>query len=114
MLVLKCPNCSRELTIPEDLLGKPVSDMLGEPGIGAEVLLRELLSTGNPVYDREVSSELSGKPGEVRHWLVNYFPIREGGSLTQVGVIAVDVTARRNAENSNSSSSQATCWSPCR
>jgi len=72
--------------------------MLGEPGIGAEVLLRELLSTGNPVYDREVSSELSGKPGEVRHWLVNYFPIREGGSLTQVGVIAVDVTARRNAE----------------
>ncbi len=82
----------------EDLLGKPVSDMLGEPGIGAEVLLRELLSTGNPVYDREVSSELSGKPGEVRHWLVNYFPIREGGSLTQVGVIAVDVTARRNAE----------------
>jgi len=82
----------------EDLLGKPVSDMLGEPGIGAEVLLRELLSTGNPVYDREVSSELPGKPGEVRHWLVNYFPIREGGSLTQVGVIAVDVTARRNAE----------------
>jgi PAS domain S-box-containing protein len=82
----------------EDLLGKPVSDVLGEPGIGAEVLLRELLSTGKPVYDREVSSELPGKPGEVRHWLVNYFPIREGGSLTQVGVIAVDVTARRNAE----------------
>src|SRR5437764_6553829 len=33
----------------EDLLGKPVSDVLGEPGIGAEVLLRELLSTGKPV-----------------------------------------------------------------
>src|SRR6266567_3037601 len=83
----------------EDLLGKPVSDMLGEPGIGAEVLLREVLRTGRPVYDREVSSELPGKPGDVRHWLVNYFPIREeGGSLTQVGVIAVDVTARRNAE----------------
>src|SRR6266699_2166426 len=83
----------------EDLLGKPVSDMLGEPGIGAEVLLREVLRTGRPVYDREVSSELPGKPGDVRHWLVNYLPIREeGGSLTQVGVIAVDVTARRNAE----------------
>jgi PAS domain S-box-containing protein len=83
----------------EDLLGKPVSEMLGVPGIGSEVLLREVLRTGKPVYDREVSSELPGSAGDVRHWLVNYFPIHEdGGSLTQVGVIAVDVTARRNAE----------------
>jgi PAS domain S-box-containing protein len=82
----------------EDLLGKPVSEMLGVP-IGSEVLLREVLRTGKPVYDREVSSELPGSAGDVRHWLVNYFPIHEdGGSLAQVGVIAVDVTARRNAE----------------
>src|SRR5581483_2211068 len=34
------------------------------------------------------------------HWLVNYFPIRErSGTVTQVGVTAVDVTARRNAED---------------
>jgi signal transduction histidine kinase len=39
------------------------------------------------------------KPGQVRHWLVNYFPIPgDEGGFTQVGVIAVDVTARRNAE----------------
>jgi signal transduction histidine kinase len=35
----------------------------------------------------------------VRHWLVNYFPIPgRFGEFTQLGVIAVDVTARRNAE----------------
>src|SRR5215475_6911118 len=35
----------------------------------------------------------------MRYWLVNYFPIpSERGALTQLGIIAVDVTARRNAE----------------
>ena len=51
------------------------------------------------LLDREVSTELPRKPGQVRHWLVNYFPIPgETGAFTQVGIITVDVTARRNAE----------------
>src|SRR5207248_9897806 len=54
---------------------------------------------GTPLLDREVSTELPRKPGQVRHWLVNYFPIPgETGAFTQVGIITVDVTARRNAE----------------
>lgn len=51
------------------------------------------------MLDRELSAELPARPGELRHWLVNYFPIRErGGVFTQLGIIVVDVTARRNAE----------------
>src|SRR3954462_7442363 len=85
---------------PEDLLGTPVSQIFGETGLRAETVLRGVIESGQPVLDREVSARLPGKPGDLRHWLVNYFPIREdGGAVTQVGVTAVDVTARRNAED---------------
>jgi PAS domain S-box-containing protein len=84
---------------PEDVLGKSVPDIFGLRGVRTEAVLREVLRTGTPLLDREISTELPGQPGQVRHWLVNYFPIpAEKGKFTQVGIIAVDVTARRNAE----------------
>jgi len=65
----------------------------------SDLLLQEILRTGKPVFDRELSAELPARPGELHHWLVNFFPIRErGGVFTQLGIIVVDVTARRNAE----------------
>jgi PAS domain S-box-containing protein len=84
---------------PEEVIGKSVSEVFGEPGMESDILLGEVLRTGRPVLDREVSAALPGTPGEVRHWLINYFPIGENsGAITQVGIITVDVTARRNAE----------------
>lgn len=84
---------------PEDLLGKSVPEVFGLRGSRTETVLRDVLRNGTPLLDREVSTELPRKPGQVRHWLVNYFPIPgESGGFTQVGIIAVDVTARRNAE----------------
>jgi len=84
---------------PEDLLGKSVPEVFGLRGSRTETVLRDVLRTGTPLLDREISAELPRKPGQVRHWLVNYFPIPgEHGGFTQVGIIAVDVTARRNAE----------------
>lgn len=84
---------------PADLLGKSVPEIFGPRGTRTEAVLRNVLRTGSPLLDREISAELPGKPGQVRHWLVNYFPISgERGDFNQVGIIAVDVTARRNAE----------------
>ena len=83
---------------PEELLGKSVMEVFGLRGSRTEIILRDILRTGTPLLDREVSGELPRKPGQVRHWLVNYFPIPEEGRFTQIGIIAVDVTARRNAE----------------
>ena len=85
---------------PEDLLSKSVSEVFGERAPGAEKVLRNVLRTGVPVLDREVSGELPGQPGSLRHWLVNYFPLPDPqGQLNQLGIIAVDVTARHNAED---------------
>lgn len=85
---------------PGDLLGKSVLEVFGLRGSKAEAVLQDVLHTGTPVLDREISAELQRKPGQVRHWLVNYFPIlADKGKFTQIGVIAVDVTARRQAES---------------
>jgi PAS domain S-box-containing protein len=84
---------------PEQLPGKTASEIFRERGMHSNFLLQEVLRTGKPVLDREVSADLPAKQGESRCWLVNYFPIREdGGIFTQLGIIVVDVTARRNAE----------------
>jgi PAS domain S-box-containing protein len=85
----------------EDLLGKSVFEIFGEQGAHTKATLRGMLQTGRPLPDLAISAELPGKPGQIRHWLVNYFPISDAsGAFTQVGLIAVDVTARRNAEDS--------------
>ena len=85
---------------PEDLLGKSVLEVFGLRGTQTETVLDNVLRTGAPIFDREISAELQRKPGQVRHWLVNYFPIPdEKGKFTQIGIIAVDVTARRQAES---------------
>ncbi|HEV2696950.1 MAG TPA: CHASE3 domain-containing protein [Terriglobales bacterium] len=84
---------------PDDLLGKSVPEIFGARGARSEAVLRNVLRSGTPLLDREVSTELPNQPGQVRHWLVNYFPVPgDGGIFNQVGTIAVDVTARRNAE----------------
>jgi signal transduction histidine kinase len=81
------------------LIGKSVPQIFGERGIRTEAVLRKVLQTGTPLLDREIATELPNQPGHVRHWLVNYFPIPGNrSSSSQLGVIAVDVTARRNAE----------------
>jgi PAS domain S-box-containing protein len=83
----------------DDFLGKSVSETFGESGLRSESVLRDVLETGKPVLDREISVELPERPGDRRFWLVNYFPFREGGgAVTQIGITVVDVTARRNAE----------------
>ncbi len=85
---------------PADFLGRSVSEIFSALTPDAESAFLEVINTGTPILDRQISSEMPDKPGELRYWLVNYFPIRgENGQVNEIGVISVDVTARRNAES---------------
>ena len=82
-----------------DFLGRTVMEIFTDSAVRVEAVLTEVMRTGEAVLGREVSGELPGNPGEIRHWLVNYFPIKdEQNSVFQIGIIALDVTERRNAE----------------
>jgi PAS domain S-box-containing protein len=84
--------------------GRPVSEHLGRqledvlPEIAAEVvpIYRRVLETGEPVLEREVTGEMTAR-GELRHVLASWFPVQVDESRG-VGVVVVDITARKSAE----------------
>jgi signal transduction histidine kinase len=83
-----------------DFIGRSVAEIFEGRSSNLEAAFRQVINTGEPILDSEVSEEIPGVPGEIRHWLVNYFPIHgEKGQVNEIGVISVDVTARRNAES---------------
>lgn len=84
---------------PEQHLGRCPSDVL--PGRGGEVEndLRDVLRTGHAILNRELSWETPTRPGDVRHWLTSYYPVRtDGGRMLGVGSIIADITDRKRAE----------------
>ncbi len=84
---------------PDSFINKSVEDILGASSLGSASILQNVLHKGESVLDQEIFGEMLGEAGGVRHWLVNYFPIRDGrDEVHQIGVIALDVTARRDAE----------------
>ena len=83
---------------PDAMPGKSLEETLGR-GLHADDVARKVILSGQALLDCEISRSTGGKLTEVRCWSLNYFPIRDAkGEVAQAGVIAVDVTARRNAE----------------
>jgi PAS domain S-box-containing protein len=82
-----------------DFLGHTVMEVFTGVADRAEMELNDVMRTGEPVLGREVSWSLPGRPEDVRYWQVNYFPIKdEHNSVFQIGIISLDVTERRSAE----------------
>ena len=83
---------------PDAMPGKSLEATFGR-GLHADDVLRKVITSGQPMLDCEIARSARGRQTEARYWSLNYFPIRDAkGEVAQVGVIAVDVTARRNAE----------------
>jgi PAS domain S-box-containing protein len=73
-------------------LGRTIFDVLPEfePVIGP--ILQRVLASGEPAVNVRVVGEVPGRPGDVQHRIVSYFPIRRGDAIQTIGVIAVDAT----------------------
>ena len=61
-------------------------------------LLRHVLNTGDPVLNREVYNPIPGKPGEFTTWQASYFRVPLPGSRYGVGIMGVDITEMKRAE----------------
>jgi len=81
------------------LIGKSLDETLGR-GLHAEEVAQTVIAGGKPILDCEISRTKGRADSEPHFWSLNYFPIRDRkGNVAQVGVIAIDVTARRTAES---------------
>jgi PAS domain S-box-containing protein len=81
-------------------LGKPVSDVLPKLWTKIEPLYRVVLG-GESVRNVEISGETPASPGEERHWLASYYPVRsQSHDILGIGAIVKEVTEEKKAEAS--------------
>jgi len=83
----------------QDHLERPLADVL--PDAAADILpsLSEVLQKGKPSTPREFSTRLPKDPDEERYFIDAFFPINlENRRPGAVGVIVVDITEKKNAE----------------
>ena len=84
-------------------LGKSLLEVLPTLGISQLPLLQQVLDTGEPLVNLEGSRRSENSSIVPLHWLANYYPVRTQADETLgVGVIVVDVTARKQAEEAQS------------
>ena len=83
----------------ETLLGRSLADTAGVYAAALRTLVSWVLETTEPLINCELSG--AGTPGHrSRHHLVSIHPVRNtAGELLGVGLVAVDITARKQTEN---------------
>jgi PAS domain S-box-containing protein len=82
----------------QDLIGKTVAE--GVPDIWPQVepVYAQVLENDEAVLNIEVNGEVAGEPGRQHHFLASYYPVHLGTEVIGVGIVVVDVTERRQAE----------------
>lgn len=61
--------------------------------------LRRVLTTGRSLASREVSGAAAARPDDLRHFVVNCYPVLEReGTVAGVGVTLIEITDRKRAE----------------
>jgi two-component system, cell cycle sensor histidine kinase and response regulator CckA len=80
-------------------LGRTVREVLPQFAPLVEPLFQGVLATGEPILNVELTGEKPKQPGVQRHWVESFFPIvGNDGRPAGVGVIVVEITARKHAE----------------
>ncbi len=84
-------------TTVQDQLGHTVAENVPDIWPQIEPLFRQVLDSDEAVLNVEVSGEAAGHPGTT-HWLASYYPVHHGGETIGIGMVVVDISERRQAE----------------
>ena len=80
-------------------IGRTVREMVPNIAATIEKLCREVIATGKPRLEVEISGETAAQPGVNRTWLHSYFPLTESnGDCIGVNVVVQDLTDRKRLE----------------
>jgi PAS domain S-box-containing protein len=84
----------------EEHVGKTLADVVPALAPQLEPIYRQVLETGEPYMHYEATGEVPAGPGEVRHWLTSYYPVRTAdGDVVGLGAVILEITERRRAED---------------
>lgn len=82
-------------------LGRPAAEVIPVHWPQVEPLLRQVNDTGQAIVNVELTTEISTGSGGLRSWLTSLYPVRIDGELFGVGVVALDITERKEAEEAH-------------
>ena len=82
----------------EELLGRTVAEAVPQLWPKLESVFRRVLDTGAEVVNLEVVGESAEDPGRTHHWLASYYPVPLAEEIIGVGIVVVDITERREAQ----------------
>lgn len=85
-------------SLVQDQIGRTVAEIVPAIWPQVEAIYRRVLDTGESVVNVEVSGETAADPGELHHWLANYYPVRLQSEIIGIGLVVVDITDRKQAE----------------
>jgi diguanylate cyclase (GGDEF)-like protein/PAS domain S-box-containing protein len=81
-----------------DYLGRKVSDLVPEMWPKLEPLYDKVLETGEASLDVEIEGPMSSDPSQTRRLLTSHYPISSHGEIVGIGIVVLDITARKQAE----------------
>ncbi|MBE9036809.1 PAS domain S-box protein [aff. Roholtiella sp. LEGE 12411] len=83
----------------QDHIGKTIHEVLPHIASLVEPIYQQVLLTGQPILNQELSSSSPQQPDITRHFLISYFPIPgEDNCLSGVGTVMVEISERKRAE----------------
>jgi PAS domain S-box-containing protein len=83
----------------EEHLGKTITEVIPEIAPLVVPILEQVLTTGKPILNLEITTDTPQLPGVKRDWLISYFPIfANEQKAVAVGVILTEITQRKQAE----------------
>ena len=83
----------------EGHIGKTVGELLPGLEAAARSLGREIIETGRPKLDIELSGETPSHPGEIRYWCEQWAPVKDSsGKVVAIAISVEDITERKRVE----------------
>jgi PAS domain S-box-containing protein len=82
----------------EEQLGRPAAEITPDLWPQLEPVYRTVLDTGQAVLNMEFSRQAPFGPEETSHSLTSFYPVHVDGEVIGVGVVVMDITERRRAE----------------
>ena len=80
-------------------IGKRIHDIVPMLAPAAEEIVNQILTTGEPVNNHELSGEIPSAPGVIRYWNESWYPLyNNNGEVIGFGVIVEDITERKQTE----------------
>ena len=84
---------------PEDHVGKSIAEVVPSVAEPLEKLLKQIISSGNPIQNLEITGEATNMPGVKRTLLESFMPMKDSkGFVIGVNVVAQEITEQKNMQ----------------